>query len=100
NVAAIILLTIPSPLIDRSLIRTCWGSIRADAGLADRPRPALDLLGEELRQISGRAALGRYDFAAELLQPLADAGVVKGVAHRLVELAHDRLGRPLRQEER
>src|SRR5262249_16035987 len=79
---------------------TPFASIRADAGLPDRLGPALDLLGQELGEIFGRAALGRHDLEAELLQPLAHRGIVEGVAHRLVELAHDRLGRALGQEER
>src|SRR5262249_44935397 len=66
-------------------------SIGADAGGVDRLRPALDLGRQIVGEIFGRAALGRHDFEAELLEPLADGGVVEGVAHGLVELAHDRL---------
>src|SRR5262249_41914247 len=74
-------------------------SIRADAGRVHRLRPALDLLRQELGEVFGRAPLGRRDLEAELLQAPADRGVVQRVAHRLVELAHDRLGRALGQEE-
>src|SRR5215510_1956930 len=74
-------------------------SIGADAGGVDRLRPALDLGRQIFGEIFWRAALGRDDLEAELLQPPADGRVVEGVAHRLVELAHDRLGGAFGEEE-
>src|SRR2546430_10338632 len=74
-------------------------SVRADAGLADGLGPAFDLLRQELGKIFGAAALRRHDLEAELLEPLADRRIVKHIAHRLVELAHDRLRRSFREAE-
>src|SRR5262249_53894097 len=75
-------------------------SVRADAGFADRLRPALHFLRQILGEILGAAALGRHDLEAELLQLLADAWIVERVAHRLVHLRDDRRRRSLREEER
>src|SRR5262249_57822518 len=80
-------------LRERLCCRTETISIGADAGGVDRLRPALDLGRQIYGEIFRRAALGRHDLEAEFLQPPADGRVVEGVAHRLVELAHDRLRR-------
>ena len=53
-------------------------------------------MGEVFR----RAPLRRHDFEPEFLEPRANGGVVERLAHRLVELAHDRLGRAFRKEKR
>src|SRR6266550_5049876 len=75
-------------------------SLGADAGGLDHLAPARDVLREEFGEIFRGAALRRDDDEAELFEPLADVGIVERVAHRLVELAHDRLGRALGHEER
>jgi len=46
-------------------------SIRADTGRPDDLAPALDLLGQKLREVFGTAALRRNDLEAEVLQALA-----------------------------
>src|SRR5882672_902949 len=74
-------------------------SIGDDACSLDHLAPALDVLRQILGQIFRRALVRRQDFEPELFQALADVGVVDGVAHRLVELAHDRIRCALRQEE-
>src|SRR5262249_37555710 len=53
---------------DRRVTWQSTPSIRADPGLLDRLGPALDLLGQELGEVFRRAALGRHDLEAELLQ--------------------------------
>src|SRR5262245_20002976 len=67
-------------------------SVRADAGGLDHLAPALDLLRQIFREIFGRALLRRQDLEPEILEPLADGGIIDGVAHHFVELAHDRIG--------
>src|SRR5262245_32536552 len=74
-------------------------SFHADAGGLDDLAPALDLLRQVLGEVFGRALLRRHDLEAELFQLLADGRVLDHLVHRLVELAHDRLRRPLGQEE-
>src|SRR5712691_4886829 len=74
-------------------------SIHADAGGFDDLAPALDLLGQVLGEVFGRALLRRHDLEAELFQLLADSRILDHVVDRLVELAHDRIRRSVRQEE-
>src|SRR2546423_850712 len=75
-------------------------SLRADVCRADDLRPAFDLRRHKCGEIFRRAALGRHDLEAELLEPAADRRIVERVAHRLIELAHDRRRRAFRHEER
>src|SRR5712675_1132880 len=70
--------------------------VRADGGGPDHLGPTLDLLRQIFGEIFGCALLGRQDVEAELLQAVANGGIVDGVAHRLVELAHNRVRRALR----
>src|SRR5262249_17263725 len=87
-------------LRERLCCRTETISIGADAGGVDWLRRALDFGRQIFGEIFRRGALGRHDLEAEFLQPPADGRVVEGVAHRLVELAHDRLGGALGEEKR
>src|ERR1700730_13524540 len=63
------------------------------AARADRARPFVDLAADERAEIFGRALLRRGDRIAEPLVALARDWPIKRIAHRLVEAAHDALGR-------
>src|SRR5215472_6671654 len=71
-----------------------------DAARLDRARPFLDLARHEFAEVIARASLGRHDVGADLGEPLPDDGRVQGLDRRRIELAHDRIGSALGQEDR
>src|SRR4051794_2696957 len=65
----------------------------------DRVRPFYQFAWDELGEIFRRAPFRRCDVEAQAFQALMHPGKVERIARRLGEAAHDRLGRPARQEE-
>src|ERR1700732_2840450 len=74
--------------------------LQRHAARADRARPLVYLAADERAEIFGRALLRRGDRIAEPLVTLARHRPVERIAHRLVEAAHDALGRTRGSDER